>query len=163
LRRRHHGDLCDDHYHDDSGAEDPARALAELGMVEERSASPLLRAAEDFRRQPDHPAHDSESTHRKLDAGLEHRSVRRNCARSRFMALPAEEFLMKPAVALLAFTAALSAQPRVDNVLEKMVPPGATSLVGARMDQIKLTAIYRKLLATQNLQQLDQFATETGF
>lgn len=70
---------------------------------------------------------------------------------------------MKQAALALAFTALLSAQPRIDNVLEKMVPPRATSLVGAHMDQIKLTTIYRKLLATQNLQQMDQFASDTGF
>jgi len=63
----------------------------------------------------------------------------------------------------LVFASALSAQPRVDNVLERMVPPGATSLVGSRMDQIKQTEIYKKLLATQSLTQLDEFALETGF
>lgn len=68
-----------------------------------------------------------------------------------------------PAAFVLVFTSALSAQPRVDNVLERMVAPGATSLVGGRMDQIKLTELYKKLLATQNLSQLDQFADDTGF
>jgi hypothetical protein len=66
-------------------------------------------------------------------------------------------------LAFLAFTSALSAQPRIDNVLERMVPPGATSLVGAHMDQVKQTEIYKKLLATQNLSQVDEFALETGF
>jgi hypothetical protein len=64
---------------------------------------------------------------------------------------------------LLAFAGVLSAQPRLDNVLEKMVPPGATTLVGARMDLIKQTAIYRKMLASSSLTGLDQFAVETGF
>jgi hypothetical protein len=64
----------------------------------------------------------------------------------------------------IAFTAVVaSAQPRVDNVLERMVPPGSTSLVGGHMDQIKQTEIYRKLLSSQNLGQLDQFASDTGF
>jgi hypothetical protein len=71
---------------------------------------------------------------------------------------------MRPQLlALFAFAAAVSAQPRVDNVLEKMVPPGATSLVGAHMDQVKQTEIYRKMLATQSLPEVDQFALETGF
>jgi hypothetical protein len=55
------------------------------------------------------------------------------------------------------------AQPRVDNVLERMVPPGTTSLVGVHMEQIKQTEIYRKMLASQNLAQVDQFAADTGF
>lgn len=63
----------------------------------------------------------------------------------------------------LLVAASLSAQPRIDNVLEKMVPPGATSLVGAHMDQIKQTDMYRKLVAVQGLSQLDEFARQTGF
>jgi hypothetical protein len=70
---------------------------------------------------------------------------------------------MRYLVALFAFATAVSAQPRIDNVLERMVPPGATSLVGGHMDQIKQTEIYKKMLATQNLGQLDQFASDTGF
>jgi len=70
---------------------------------------------------------------------------------------------MRALLLVLAFTSAVSAQPRIDNVLERMVPPGATSLVGGHMDQIKQTEIYKKLLATQNLSQLDQFASDTGF
>jgi hypothetical protein len=65
--------------------------------------------------------------------------------------------------ALFVFTSVVWAQPRVDNVLERMVPPGATSLVGAHMDQIKQTEIYKKMVSAQNLAQVDQFALETGF
>jgi hypothetical protein len=54
-------------------------------------------------------------------------------------------------------------QPRIDNVLEKMTPPGTTSLVGARMDQIKSTEFYRKLVESQKLPRVDDFARETGF
>jgi hypothetical protein len=57
----------------------------------------------------------------------------------------------------------LSAQPPVDNVLERMVPPGSTSLVGGRMDLIKQTSLYRKMVATQSLPQVDEFARDTGF
>lgn len=64
---------------------------------------------------------------------------------------------------LFAFSAIASAQPRVDNVLERMVPPGTTSLIGAQMEQLKQSAIYRKLVATRSLIQVDQFASETGF
>jgi hypothetical protein len=85
------------------------------------------------------------------------------------MALPAKELLMRlfPGGAgfslCFVFALSLSAQPRVDNVLQRMVPPGSTSLVGARMDQIKQTEIYKKMLAAQTLVQLDEFASETGF
>jgi hypothetical protein len=75
----------------------------------------------------------------------------------------ASVLLKTPLMLLLACAGTMSAQPRIDNVLEKMVPPGATSLVGARMDLIKQTAIYRKMLTTSSLAQLDQFASETGF
>ncbi|HWF11659.1 MAG TPA: hypothetical protein VG297_24495 [Bryobacteraceae bacterium] len=70
---------------------------------------------------------------------------------------------MKRVISLLAFAVTLAAQPRIDNVLGKMVPPGATSLVGAHMDQIKQTALYRKMLASASLTELDQFAAQTGF
>jgi hypothetical protein len=86
------------------------------------------------------------------------------------VAVSEEEFLKhrsSGALALYAFAslspALLSAQPRIDNVLERMVPPGTTSLVGARMDQMKQTATYEKMLASQSLVQVDQFAAETGF
>jgi hypothetical protein len=65
--------------------------------------------------------------------------------------------------ALIAFPSAISAQPRIDNVLERMVPPGSTSLVGSHMDLIKQTEIYKKMVATRSLAQVDQFAIETGF
>jgi len=57
----------------------------------------------------------------------------------------------------------VSAAPRVDNVLIRMVPPGPTSLVGAHMDQITASDLYQKLTAQQKLPQLDQFARDTGF
>jgi hypothetical protein len=66
-------------------------------------------------------------------------------------------------ISLLLLTSVAFAQPRIDNVLERMVPPGATSLVGAHMDQIKQTEIYKKMMSSQSLGQVDQFATETGF
>jgi hypothetical protein len=89
------------------------------------------------------------------------------------LALPKEKLLTPVARALLravsallptlVFTLTLAAQPRIDNVLERMVPPASTGLVGAHMDQIKQTEIYKKMVAAQSLVQLDQFALETGF
>ena len=65
--------------------------------------------------------------------------------------------------AVFAFASVAPAEPRIDNVLERMVPPGSTSLIGAHMDQVKQTEIYKKMVATQSLVQVDQFAKETGF
>ena len=62
-----------------------------------------------------------------------------------------------------SFIGVLSAQPPVDNVLERMVPPGSTSLVGGRMDLIRQTNLYRKMIAAQSLPQVDEFARDTGF
>lgn len=66
-------------------------------------------------------------------------------------------------LACLTVSPLLLAQPRVDNVLVRMVPPGSSSLVSARMDQIKGTEFYKKLIEQQKLPQLERFATETGF
>jgi hypothetical protein len=57
----------------------------------------------------------------------------------------------------------LFAQPRIDNVLIRMVPPGATSLVGARMNEIRTSAFYSELIQQNKLPQVDEFARETGF
>lgn len=64
---------------------------------------------------------------------------------------------------ILLIAGSAFAQPYVDNVLGKMVPPGTTSLVGARMDRIEATDFYRKLAEQQKLPQVDEFALETGF
>ncbi len=50
-----------------------------------------------------------------------------------------------------------------DPVLARMVPPGTVSLLGARMDQIKTTPMYQKLIAQKKLPDLDRFTRETGF
>lgn len=70
---------------------------------------------------------------------------------------------MRSACLLFLTAAVTAAQPRIDNVLVKMVPPGSTSLVSARMDQIKTTEFYKKLLEQQKLPQVERFAKETGF
>jgi len=70
---------------------------------------------------------------------------------------------MRTALLLLALAGHCAADPTVDNVLIKMVPPGSTSLVGAHMDAIRQTDLYRKMVAERKLLDLDRFATETGF
>jgi hypothetical protein len=73
------------------------------------------------------------------------------------------QFTMLLISLLLVIAPVAFGQMRVDNVLVKMVPPGSTALMGVHMDQVRQTALYRKLLADQNLTQLDQFSRETGF
>ncbi|MES1261978.1 MAG: hypothetical protein ABUS49_09590 [Acidobacteriota bacterium] len=66
-------------------------------------------------------------------------------------------------VCALAAAATAAAQPRIDNVLIRMVPPGSTSLVSVRMDLVKATGFYGKLLEQRKLPQVERFAKETGF
>ena len=51
----------------------------------------------------------------------------------------------------------------IDATLAALVPADATMLAGARMDVIRSTPLYKKLLAQKRLQQLDEFAQRTGF
>jgi hypothetical protein len=69
---------------------------------------------------------------------------------------------MRLAIAIL-FACAASAQMQPDPVLARMIPPGTVSLLGARMDQIKTTQIYQKLIAQKKLPDLDRFTHDTGF
>lgn len=57
----------------------------------------------------------------------------------------------------------LDALERVDNVLAQMVPETSQTLIGMRMEQLKTTPLYQKMLAEQKLGQLNDFARETGF
>jgi hypothetical protein len=83
------------------------------------------------------------------------------------MAFSKENLLVRAALLMFAVSpfwlGTVNAEPRVDNVLVRMVPPGTTSLVGARMDLIKPTEFYKRMVAAQKLPQVDQFAQDTGF
>src|SRR5579862_6033350 len=70
---------------------------------------------------------------------------------------------MKPVLLLLLLAALPLRAERVDNVLAQMVPDASVTLVGMRMDQLKATPLFQKLLAQQSLPQLDEFAKETSF
>ena len=70
---------------------------------------------------------------------------------------------MRTVLSIFLLAVAASAAPRVDNVLVRMVPPGATSLVDAHMDQLIASDLYQKLTAQQKLAQFDQFVRDTGF
>ena len=50
----------------------------------------------------------------------------------------------------------------IDPSLEMLVPPDTTFIVGASVDKIKDTQVYRKLLKDLSLPQLDDFTKKTG-
>jgi hypothetical protein len=70
---------------------------------------------------------------------------------------------MRVVCALLIASLAASAQQHPDPVLARMIPPGSVSILGVRMDQIKSTPMYIKMIAERKLPDLDRFAQETGF
>jgi hypothetical protein len=70
---------------------------------------------------------------------------------------------MRTALLILAVAALGRADPNIDNVLIKMIPPGSTSLVGAHMDAIRQTDLYRRMVAARKLPELDRFVADTGF
>ncbi len=68
-----------------------------------------------------------------------------------------------PFFALLILPVGCFPAERIDNVLAKLVPADSQSLFGARMDLLKSTPLYTKLVTGQKLESLDSFVTETGF
>jgi hypothetical protein len=58
---------------------------------------------------------------------------------------------------------ALTGRASVDSTLAALMPPDTTMLVGVRMETLRTTSLYQKVLASQSLQRLDDFARETGF
>jgi hypothetical protein len=68
-----------------------------------------------------------------------------------------------PAAFPLLLAASLTAAPRIDNVLIRMVPPASTSLVGVHMQELESTDSFRKMLPSRALDGIDEFAAETGF
>jgi hypothetical protein len=72
-------------------------------------------------------------------------------------------FLMRVLTLGLLVVASAAGQIHPDDVLLRMAPAGTVSLVGARMDELKNTPLYQKLVAQKKLADLDRFAAETGF
>jgi len=66
-------------------------------------------------------------------------------------------------MALTACHSAESGRTSIDPALAALVPPDATMLAGIRMEAVCATPLYKKMLAQNRLQQLDDFAHETGF
>jgi hypothetical protein len=63
----------------------------------------------------------------------------------------------------MALGASHARAERVDNVLARMVPPDAVTLIGMRMQQLQSTPLFQKMVAQQKIPQMDQFARESGF
>jgi hypothetical protein len=70
---------------------------------------------------------------------------------------------MRPGLFLLAASALLAQQPKVDNVLVKMVPPGTTALAGAQIQAVIAAPLYSHLVGKQADDFFAKFAAETGF
>jgi hypothetical protein len=66
-------------------------------------------------------------------------------------------------ILLLLATASLATAERVDNVLARMVPDNTITLIGMRMEQLRSTPLFQKLIAQQKLPQFDEFSKESGF
>ena len=81
------------------------------------------------------------------------------------MGLRKTRFLISGAVALLAAGCSSLHKPgavRIDPALETLVPSDTVFLLGARIDKIRDTDIYRKYLSQTNPTQIQQFAQATG-
>ena len=66
-------------------------------------------------------------------------------------------------VALTACNSAGTGHTSIDSTLAALVPSEATMLAGVRMDAVRATPVYQKLVAGRSFPQLDDFARETGF
>lgn len=66
-------------------------------------------------------------------------------------------------VALTACNSAETGRTGIDSTLAALVPPDATVLSGIRMEAVRTTPLYRKMIANKALPQLDDFARQTGF
>lgn len=72
-------------------------------------------------------------------------------------------YICVPLIALAACNSAETGRTAIDPALASLVPPDATMLVGVRMEAVRATPLYRKMIANKALSQLDDFARETGF
>jgi len=64
---------------------------------------------------------------------------------------------------VLGCGSAETGRTRVDPTLAALAPSTATMLAGVRMDAVRATPLYQKMLAKNQLSRLDDFARETGF
>src|SRR5205823_2873505 len=106
--------------------------------------------------------------HRRLDAGVEHGSIRRGRAERRTFCVLQAKLLMKALLfaisgAILGCSSAQLGTARIDAVLAALVPADTIMLSGIRMNELRSTPLYNKLLSQQRLSELDDFAKQTNF
>jgi len=65
--------------------------------------------------------------------------------------------------ALTACNSAGTGHTFIDSTLARLIPHDATMLAGIRMDAVRTTPLFQKLIAGRSLPQLDDFAHDTGF
>ena len=65
-------------------------------------------------------------------------------------------------IALTACNSAETGRNSIDPTLATLVPPDATMLAGLRIDAIRATPLYQKMLARKQIDRLDEFAHQTG-
>lgn len=66
-------------------------------------------------------------------------------------------------MAALSCRSAEAPRSKIDPQLITMIPPDTVMLAGVRMDDVRPTPLYRKLVEQRRLPQVDAFAKETGF
>jgi hypothetical protein len=73
------------------------------------------------------------------------------------------EFSCILAFALTACNPAETGRTGIDGTLAALAPPDATMLSGIRMEAMRTTPLYQKMISRKALPQLDDFARQTGF
>jgi len=66
-------------------------------------------------------------------------------------------------VPLTACNSTGTGRTSIDSTLAALAPSDATMLAGLRMDAVRATPLFQKLMTGRSLPQLDHFARETGF
>jgi hypothetical protein len=72
-------------------------------------------------------------------------------------------WLLAASVAILGCSSAEIGGNRIDPALAALVPSDTIILSGARMSELRSTALYSKLISRQRLSELDDFAKKTNF
>lgn len=89
--------------------------------------------------------------------------ARRKTRRSPANTAVALRYICVLLVGLMACNSAETGRTGIDSTLAALVPPDSTMLSGIRMEAVRATPLYRKMLAQKALPQLDDFARQTGF
>jgi len=71
--------------------------------------------------------------------------------------------LLSVAVAILGCSSAQYGGARIDPVLAALVPADTILLSGIRMNELRATPLYKRLIPEQRLSQFDDFAKQTNF